>query len=434
MRVLYWFRRDLRAFDNRALSEASSTSDRVAAVYVLDPRLLGVPDLAVENPRISLVADALLKLSSEVELHVLHGRAPEVFEELLGRYCFNAVYTAKPISWSEEEVVDEVREVCSRNGVKLVEVVDNVLVDPSRIKPVGTFTAFYRQWRKLVDTERVGRVRRDRFAGVDAPSAGEVLRKLGIDTRRVWLWSVDWGLRRVELFDYSSYSRLRDYPHLDGSSKLSPYISVGAISIRELYERASGVSEEFVRQLAWREFYYYLKSRYPWMRRLELKPRMRGIEWENDEHLVEAFKEGRTGYPIVDAGIRQLKSEFWIHNRVRLVVANFLVKDLHVDWRIGEDFFREYLVDYDEVLNAGNWQWSASVGVDPVPIRVFNPIKQVEKYDPDCAYVKKYIPELEGYSCREIADPLTHKLRGYYEPVVDHYERVRKFASLAKMK
>lgn len=430
--VLYWFKRDLRIYDNRGLLEAVLAGDKIVAVYILDSRLLGTSDLSAENPRLNLVADALNKLGSEIELYTIYGRASEVFEELLGRYQFSAVYTAKPFSWSEEEIVDEVRRICSKSGIKLVEVLDNVLVDPSLIKPVNTFTQFYRQWRKLVNSESVNRVSREKFASIDAPNTDETLKKLGINIKNSWLWSVDWGLRRVGSFNYSSYSRLRNYPYVDGSSKLSPYISLGIISIRELFRRASSVSEEFIRQLAWREFYYHLKIRYPWMRELELKPSMRGIKWENDRYLIEAFKEGRTGYPIVDAGIRQLKSEFWIHNRVRLIVANFLVKDLYVDWRIGEEFFREYLIDLDEVLNAGNWQWSASVGVDPLPLRIFNPVKQVENYDPECIYIKKYIPELESYSCRELADPLKYRLGGYYEPIVNHYERIERFKSIVK--
>ncbi|MCX8170597.1 MAG: hypothetical protein N3E47_01300 [Candidatus Bathyarchaeota archaeon] len=244
------------------------------------------------------------------------------------------------------------------------------------------------------------------------------------------MWRAGWHTHRLQFFDFRKYAVTRDYPYLDGTSKLSPYISLGILSIRDLFNYAVEFSEEFVRQLAWREFYYYLKNKYPWMRNMEIKSRMRNIRWENDEYLINAFKEGKTGYPIVDAGIRQLKSERWMHNRVRLIVANFLVKDLHVDWRIGEDFFKKNLIDYDETLNVGNWQWSASVGVDPLPLRVFNPMRQAEKYDPLCEYIKKYIPELRDLDHKELHDPLKYRLKGYYEPIVNHYERIKKFKEM----
>ncbi|MEM2027197.1 MAG: deoxyribodipyrimidine photo-lyase [Candidatus Bathyarchaeia archaeon] len=388
MKAFYWFRRDLRIGDNRALAEAVSEADRVAAIFVIDSDTLEYRKMSFNDPRFTFLLDALRNLDAKIRLHVFYGRTREIFEHLLGRYRFDAVYTAASLSWSEDFMVQEVKEICRRNGVKFVETVDNVLVDPSLLGSHVNFTTFYRRWRRLVDAQNIGEISSKVFIDIDEPSLEELCEKHGWKIPEDRMWRVDWCNRRLQSFDFRRYAAAKYYPHLDGTSKLSPYISLGVVSVRDLFNKAVGVSEEFVRQLAWREFYYYLKHKHPQMRSLELKPHMRNVAWENSQHLINAFKEGKTGYPIVDAGIRQLKAEKWMHNRVRLIVASFLVKDLLVDWRIGEEFFREHLIDYDEVLNVGNWQWSASVGVDPIPLRVFNPIRQSEKYDPLCQYIK----------------------------------------------
>lgn len=430
MNVLYWFRRDLRIRDNRALAEAVSKASKIATIFIIDPNILRDRNMDSKDLRFMFLLDALKSLGKRIRLHVLYGKARETFEYLFGKYRFDAVYTASSLSWHEDLIVQEVKTLCRRIGIKFVEVVDNVLVSPSSLSSFKNFTNFYRQWRKLVDSQTIGEVPIRSFIEIDEPDIDELCRRQGWSVFEENVWKADWGTYRLQSFNFGKYNTAKDFPHLDATSKLSPYISLGIVSIREVFNRAVEASEEFVRQLAWREFYYHLKNKYPHMRDMELKPSMRNIAWENDEYLINAFKKGETGYPIVDAGIRQLKAEKWMHNRVRLIVANFLVKDLLVDWRIGEKFFKENLIDYDEVLNIGNWQWSASVGVDPLPIRVFNPIRQAWRYDPFCIYIKKYIPELKDYNCREIQDPVRYRIKGYPEPIVDHYEQVEKFRKI----
>jgi len=430
MRVLYWFRRDLRIRDNKALIKAVSKADKVVAVFVIDPEALRDRKINFDDPRFIFLLDALKNLSSKIRLHVLYDRTREAFEHLLGRYKFDAIYTASPLSWHEDTLIQEVKDICGRSGVRLIEVVDNLLADPSSVGSPINFTMFYRRWRKLVNAKTVGEIPSDNIVEIDEPDLNELCKRNGWRIPEERIWRADWYSHRLQSFNYKKYAATKDYPYLDGTSKLSPYISLGIVSVREVFNRAVKFSEEFVRQLAWREFYYYLKYRYPHMKNLELNPHRRGIAWENDKYLISVFKEGKTGYPIVDAGIRQLKTEKWMHNRVRLIVANFLVKDLLVDWRIGEEFFKEHLIDYDEVLNIGNWQWSASVGIDPIPIRIFNPTTQAEKYDPSCHYIKRYIPELRDYECEKILNPIKYKISNYYEPIVDHYERIRKFKDI----
>ncbi len=229
---------------------------------------------------------------------------------------------------------------------------------------------------------------------------------------------------RVKEFEFCNYKDTRNFPYIDGSSKMSPYIRFGIISIRQLYNYVVSLGcpdNTYISELAWREFWYHIIHHFPECREIEFQKKRRGLKWENNEEHLEAWKEGRTGYPIVDAGMRQLKEEGWMHGRVRMIVASFLTKDLLIDWRYGDRHFYDYLVDYDENVDIGNWQWSASVGADPKPLRIFNPILQSQRFDPECVYIKKYIPELKCEEIAKIHDPIKHKLN-YYEPIVDHYE------------
>lgn len=432
MRVVYWFRRDLRTRDNRALAQAYSDADEVIALYVLNPLELAKKSPELRRKLLTLLLNSLIELDKEVKLHVYEGDPAETIEDISSRYKVSAVYTAKPLTWGERDQVKAVRDRCEKLGVRLVEVPDNTLVDTNEVEPGRTFDSFYKKWLKRVDTSITERVGSKKFIEVDASRAIEIYKKHSNEVDGKDALTPRWAYNRLRTFEFEKYGRLRNYPYLDSTSRLSTFINIGVLSIREVYNQALNRSSEFVRQLAWRDYYYTLGARYPWMKDLELKPYMRGFKWENNEYYIRSYMEGKTGYPIIDAGIRQLKSEGWIHNRVRLILASFLVKDLLVDWRVGEEFFRKYLLDYDEVLNTGNWQWAASTGVDPLPVRVFNPIKQAERYDPICYYIKTYIPELEGEDCRALQNPLVYRVKGYPEPIVDHYERSRYFLKLIK--
>ncbi|MEM4487962.1 MAG: deoxyribodipyrimidine photo-lyase [Desulfurococcaceae archaeon] len=429
-RSIYWFKRDLRVHDNRALAKTYEASDELAGVYVLDKKLVG--DLSSNSLYLSFLINALGSLKGEVNVSLFRGDVGEVFDDILSRYKVGAIYTAVPLSWTEKSMADSVRAVCSRHGVKYCEILDNVLSTAFYMHPLTNFTAYYMSWLKSVDASMIPAVPRKKFLGIGGLELSEVASRLGAKPLDLEHTRVEWGRTRLSSFKFDKYGELRDYPYIDGVSRLSHFINQGVLSVREVYSKAARCSQEYTRQLAWREYYLALWRNYPWINELELKEYMRGFEWEDNKYYIECFKEGKTGYPIIDAGIRQLMREGWIHNRVRLIAANFLVKDLHVNWRAGAAFFKERLLDYDEVLNAGNWQWAASAGVDPLPIRLFNPIKQAKKYDPMCLYIKKYIPELEGVDCRALQDPLSYRVEGYYEPIVDHHEAAKKFSEYVK--
>lgn len=426
MKCVYWFKRDLRLHDNRGLARAYEESDRLAAVYVFDRRLL--EDMAPNVAYLSFLVSAVGYLSERAEVALHYGEVEDVFDLILGKYKFGAVYTAAPLSWSEELVAERVKEVCRRHGAKYVEVQDNVLSASYFRHPLTSFSAYYRSWLRSLDASQVPAVPNRKFVRVDGLKLEEAIQRVGLKPLALEQARVDWGRKRLDSFDFTRYGELRDYPYVDGTSRLSHFMNLGVLSVREVYSRAVNYSREYVRQLAWREYCLAMWRNYPWINRLELKQYMRDFEWEDNEHYIRCLADGKTGYPIVDAGMRQLAREGWVHNRVRLIIASFLVKDLHVDWRVGVRLFKDRLLDYDEVLNVCNWQWAASVGVDPLPARMLNPIRQAERYDPLCLYIKRYIPELEGEDCRALHDPLAHKIRGYYEPIVNHYEATRRFS------
>jgi len=230
----------------------------------------------------------------------------------------------------------------------------------------------------------------------------------------------------LRLFRFNAYEKTRNLLYMDGTSKLSPYLRFGVLSLREILNwviEETGLNSQYVKELAWREFWYHIKLNFPLMRDLEFQEKRRGIQWKGDDKFLEAIRSAETGYPIIDAAIRQLISEGWMHNRARMILASFFTKDLLLDWRLGEGFFKEHLLDYDEVVNIGNWQWNASVGPDPKPLRIFNPILQAQRFDPEATFIKGYIPELGHIPAHMLHNPLKYELP-YPRPIVDHYKRL----------
>lgn len=410
--VIMWFKRDLRLEDNRALARAASLG-RVLPIFIIDPELLD--ELNAYDGRLAFIFSALRTLSEQIPLKVYVGKTTEVFEELLDKFRPRAIVTAAAHTWSGERREAEVERVASRYKVELVRVFDNFLADFRRVQFGTSFTSFYKSWIGMIDTQLTPAPQAEYYEA-EGPGWEEAAKRLPHAPGRFSAEELEERLR----YDFSRYGALRSLK--DGSTLLSPYIRFGLVSVRQLYH-VSGGAREFVWELGWREYFYALKHRFPQMNRLEIMEQRRGLKWRN-EHL-DAFFRGETGYPIVDAAIRQLKRENWIHNRMRMLLASFFTKDLLGDWRIGEEFFKKWLIDYDEVVNVGNWQWTASVGTDYM-IRIFNPMEQARKFDPDCSYITTYIPELRGVRCECLHDPLSCRIPNYHPPVVDHYEAKRR--------
>ncbi|MEM1927612.1 MAG: deoxyribodipyrimidine photo-lyase [Acidilobaceae archaeon] len=419
MTVIMWFKRDLRVYDNRALERAVKLGE-VLPVFVIDPDILD--SLEAYDSRLGFVITALEKLSEELPLRVYVGKTEEVFRNLLEKYRPKAVVTAEAGSWSGELRVAKIERLCAEKKVRFVKVFDNYLADYHRISGFWSFSSFYRKWRNLLDLETSGKPSGRFVKAEDEPTWLDAARVLKYQIGRFTARDAEKHLE----YDFRNYKWLRR--KLDGSSQLSPYIRFGVLSIRHVYAEGRH-SEDFVRELAWREYWYALKAQHPYMNTLELRAKRRGISWRN--LYIEAFYNGETGYPIIDAAIRQLKEEKWIHNRLRMLLASFFTKDLLGDWRLGEAFFRKHLIDYDEVVNVGNWQWVASVGTD-YTVRIFNPVKQARELDPHCVYIKRYLPELEDVSCDCLHDPVRCRVPNYLPPIVDYRETRRKVAELFK--
>lgn len=426
-RVIFWFKRDLRIDDNRALFEACQNSFEVIPVFIFIPSIL--ERFKSYDRRTGFLIESLKHLSKEIEkkggrLYCFHDEPQRVFLTLIRKYGIQAIFTNRAFSWSGEEVEETVKKLCLNEGVDFVTFNDNFLAEIDKIPYRKIYSKFYRYWEQNLRLTEVSSPERINTPKLNEPEIDIVASEISHEKNIVW--KPDFGIRRLKEFDFNRYEELRDRLDIDGTSKLSPYIRFGLISLRKIYEVASeaaGQDCQFIKELAWREFWYHIKLNFPQFKNLEFQEKRRKIIWQNDEKLYKAFIEAKTGYPLIDAAIIQLKQENWMHNRARMIVASFLTKDLMIDWRWGESFFMEHLIDYDEVVNVGNWQWNASVGPDPKPLRIFNPIIQAKKFDPDCKFIKKYLPSLKKLPSFMLHDPLTHRLP-YHKPIVNHFERL----------
>lgn len=424
-RAIFWFKRDLRTDDNTGLMNAVRDSREVVPLYVLEDSILS--KYAAGSKRLGFLADALINLDSELRklgsyLLVLRGKAEEIIPALIGSQKAEAVYTNRAYGFSGVKRDLGIEHQCRLRDVAFRKYDDTFLVPPHEIDQRKVFTPFYNIWQGKKKNAALDAPGRINSPAVTASPAEIVVRDLGGAPNK--LWPVDFAAVRLRDFNFEDYGTTRDFPYLDGTSRLSPYLRFGIVSVRRVYEAASKASPEpgpYVSELAWREFWYHIMHNFPETRSLEFQEKRRNIKWINSEPWYDAWREGRTGYPIVDAGMRQLGEEGWMHNRVRMIVASFLTKDLITDWRLGDRHFFEHLIDYDETVDIGNWQWSASCGADPKPFRIFNPILQSQNYDPECIYIKKYIPDLSHVEPEKIHNPLTYKLP-YPRPIVNHYE------------
>lgn len=258
------------------------------------------------------------------------------------------------------------------------------------------------------------------------------------DSARLWYGTeqqVQAKWQRFMATTLPHYGSLRNLPAVDGVSRMSPYIRCGMISLRQMLRDAWGVSEQFVKELAWRDFYSHLLYHHPETMNMELRHEWRGFSWRHDEEQFERWAKGQTGIPLVDAGMRQLLCEGWMHNRVRMVVASYLTKHLLIDWRRGERWFYQHLVDADLAQNVGNWQWTAGCGADALPyFRIFNPVLQAQKFDPNADYIRRYVPELRNATNEQLSDlqSLHRNFPNYPPPVIYPEEGRKRFLQVAQ--
>ncbi|MCX8082155.1 MAG: DNA photolyase family protein [bacterium] len=432
-RAIYWFKRDLRIEDNKAFLECCKQSKEVIPVFIFTPELL--EKFKAYDSRLGFIIGCLKNLSEIIRsrggnLFCYYDSPVNIFDYIISRYKPDGIFTNKAFSWSGEKIEKEVEIFSKKKGISFHPVSDNFLSSINEIPYTKVYSKFYEKWKNILNTVISSAPVIIKTPLIKEPDIYNCISNLKFNNNTYW--NVKSGFKKLEIFNFTDYENTRNRIDLDGTSKLSPYIRFGTLSLRRIYRnilKKTGENCQFIKELAWREFWYHIKINFQDFNNLEFQEKRRNIKWQNDEKLINAFMDAKTGYPIIDASIIQFKKEGWMHNRSRMIVANFLTKDLMVDWRIGEKFFMEYLLDYDEVVNVGNWQWSASVGPDPKPLRIFNPIIQAQKFDPDAIFIKKYLPELKNIPSYMLHDPIKFNLP-YYKPVVNHFERsmlVKKF-------
>ncbi len=430
-RSLFWFRRDLRAFDNAGLHAALTQSDQVHCVFVFDLDILE----AIENKadrRVEFIWESVIELKAALrklggDLHVFHGRACNEVPKLATQLGVDAVFTNHDYEPQALARDAQVRETLSAQGIGFITRKDHVIFERDEVLTQGgkffsVFTPYKNAWLKKIEAFYVKAYpidsHRERFAPTmtEKPPALE-----SINFKRTNLSAMKFpaGASGGEqlLTDFleriDRYADARNFPAVKGPSYLSTHLRFGTVSIRALVREAwvrwkegSRGAEIWLSELVWRDFYSHILQHNPHVVTQSFKPEYDRIRWSTNEAHFAAWCEGRTGYPIVDAAMRQLNQTGYMHNRLRMVAASFLVKDLLIDWRWGEAYFAQTLNDFDLASNNGGWQWAASSGCDAQPyFRIFNPISQSEKFDAEGAFIRKYVPEVAKLSNKDIHAP-----------------------------
>jgi deoxyribodipyrimidine photo-lyase len=440
---IIWFRRDLRINDHPALLAAIESADQVIPLFILDKKQIE----EAGDKLLAYMGQSLRALDESLgnRLHIIEGDQIEILKELIAMHGVEEVH----ISAEYERYGAERDSRVEAAGIKLVRTGSPYAVTPGRVlkpsdaTPYKVYTPFYRGWRThgyrapAVTPKKFNAVQpTDKYrnfpdfptpAGVQIIEAGEKS-----------------ALSRFKSFTKNgldTYDENRNFASIDGTSKMSTYLKFGEIHPRTLLENLgeSKAHDTFRKEIAWREFYADVLFNNPMTDVDYYAAKFAEMRYDKPGKQFKAWCEGKTGYPFVDAAMRQLISEGWMHNRTRMVVASFLVKDLHLEWQIGERFFAQHLVDYDVASNAHGWQWTAGCGTDASPYyRIFNPIEQGKRFDENGDYIRRYVPELAHLSASEIHEPwlfLDGYSKGYPERVVDHAtERLESLARLQEIK
>lgn len=436
--ALHIFRRDLRLHDNTALIEALNLSKEVIPCFIFDKR-------QIENNRyksdhcIQFMMNSLQNLDDAFQqkqsrLYYFYGIAEDIVAELLHQLPIQAVFVNRdytPFSLHRDNAIEK---HCRAQSLAFRTYADALLHEPeetlkSSHEPYTIFTPFFKRASLLsVATPQKNlhqHYYREKISLENKKIIASLLQKnhaqLAIKGGR------DEGLFLLkQIKTLADYQTVHDFPAIHGTSLLSAHHKFGTVSIRETYaviNQLFGKTHPLIRQLYWRDFFTHILFHFPSVLGHAFHAKYANIKWNNNQTYFQAWCSGQTGFPIIDAGMRELNSTGYMHNRVRMIVASFLTKDLHIDWRWGERYFAQKLIDYDPALNNGNWQWAASTGCDAQPyFRIFNPWLQQKKFDPNCVYIKRWLPELAHIDAEVIHTLYRHtgKLTNYSSPLVDH--------------
>ncbi len=412
-KVVFWFRRDLRFNDNTGLLAALAEEEAVLPVFIFDERIIN--ELEADDPRISFIYKTLRDLNNELKKHgsgllVLKGDPLEAWKQLLKKHKISKVFSNKDYEPYARERDRKVEQLLQKSSIGFYQFKDQVIFEEGEVvkdnkEPYHVFTPYKNKWlRQFIPKFERRTINFERF--LKQQQSFPSLESLGFS----------FSEKEVKDFNLSvavDYGRDRDFPAKNGGTFLGPHLRFGTISIRETVASLWSISEVLVSELIWREFFMQILYHYPKVVHQNFKSKYDGIKWINDPVDFENWCKGQTGFPMVDAGMRELNTTGYMHNRVRMITAGFLCKHLLIDWRWGEAYFASKLLDYELSSNNGNWQWAAGTGCDAAPyFRIFNPSEQLKKFDKELVYVRKWIPEFDSLE--------------YPEPVIDHkYARER---------
>lgn len=408
--TVFWFRRDLRLHDNVGLYHALKENKEVVPIFIFDTTILdNLEDKA--DRRVEFIHNSLTLIQQQLEeigssLLVFHGNPIDIFTSLIPK----TVYTNHDYEPYARKRDEEVKNILSKHDAAFKTFKDQVIFEKDEVtkddgKPYTIFTPYSRKWKSLINPTHLKSYSTESHFGsfkkiksVPLPS----LEELGFEST-----GLPFPERVIKQSIVEKYDQQRNFPAIEGTTKLSVHLRFGTVSIRKLVQVAQNKNEVWLNELIWRDFYHMILWHFPQVEKHAFKPTYDHIQWRHDEKEFKAWREGKTGYPIVDAGMRELNNTGFMHNRVRMIVASFLTKHLLIDWRWGEAYFAKKLLDFDLAANNGGWQWAASSGCDAAPyFRVFNPTLQTAKFDPELKYIKKWVPEVET--------------KDYPKPIVDH--------------
>ena len=400
---IFWFRRDLRLHDNKALFHALQSEEKILPIFIFDIDIL--KKIPKDYARISFIYSELKAMNTHLEsfgteIRMFHGNPKEVFRSLMKNYTIVKVFTNHDYEPYAIKRDLDIKKLVSSNQIDFQTYKDQVIFERNEItkkdgKPYVVYTPYSRKWLEKYETDKPE----------NYPSE-DLLDRLYKKTKSETLTLSDIGFIKTNIpiknYIFNSriineYEETRNFPALDNTSKLGPHLRFGTVSVRQMVSRADAHENKiFLKELIWREFFMQILWHFPETHKNSFKSKYDRIIWRNNEKEFQKWCEGNTGYPMVDAGMRQLNKTGFMHNRVRMLVGSFLCKHLLIDWRWGEAYFAEKLHDYEMSSNVGNWQWVAGTGVDASPyFRIFNPTSQIQKFDKELKYIKKWVPDFQ---------------------------------------
>lgn len=413
--TIFWFRRDLRLHDNAGLYHALKSGNPVLPLFIFDREILDKLE-DKDDARVTFIYQTIEQLNKELHKHgssllVIYDKAEHVWNNIIKTYHIASVYTNHDYEPYATKRDNTVKEKISKHHIEFKTFKDQVIFEKNEVvkddgNPYTVYTPYQRKWYSVLTPFYLKAYPTERYLKNLVKTKAlplSTLKEMGFEKSAMHF--PDKEYKNV----ISDYKEKRDFPAIKGTSHIGMHLRFGTVSIRELAKTAHASHDKtWLNELIWREFYMMILHHFPKTMDHAFRPEYDRIKWVNDEKQFKAWCEGKTGYPIVDAGMRELNTTGFMHNRVRMIVASFLSKDLLIDWRWGEHYFARKLLDYEMASNVGGWQWAAGSGTDAAPyFRIFNPDAQTKKFDPDLKYIKKWVPEYADFS-------------KYPKPIIDH--------------